>query len=119
MHDVSRVGGGQHVEQLIREQRHLEGWQRAIAIQPRSERLPLQQLHHQERRAVLGDVVVEHFDRPGVHHLVADVTLTQETRSDVLAHRHFGMQHLDSHPAAIAMGGRVDGRHAPDADHGI
>ncbi len=55
-----------------------------LARAARLDGLALEQLHHQEHGAVLGDVVVEHPDAPGCSTRVGDVALAQEARARLL-----------------------------------
>ena len=65
--DALRVRRGEHVEQLVDEAQQLASRPRRRAWRASSESgVALEQLHHQEGRAVLGDVDVADLDRrPG------------------------------------------------------
>ena len=80
---------------------------------------PRRELHHQERRAVLGDVVVDHQHRAGVLDRVADVALAQEALLQVVAQRQLGVQELDRELGLVPVRGGVDGGHASDAEHAV
>jgi hypothetical protein len=86
--DPLRVRGRQDVEEpMSHEQRLLKGEPSARALPQLFYGLPLEQLHHEERHAVLRDVVVEHGDRARVTDRVRSVTLAQKSRADVRAKR--------------------------------
>ena len=118
--DVLRVGRGEHVEQPLGHGEHLR--QRESAALPITELLqgrPLEQLHHEECRPVLRDVVVEHRDGPRVLDRVRDVALAHEARTQPRVHRQLGVQHLHRDALLVPVRGRVDGGHAPDAQQAI
>ena len=79
----------------------------------------VEELHDEERGAVLGDVVVDDGDRAGVHHRVRDVPLAEEARAHRLSRREVGVEHLDREHLAIAVLRHVDGRHAADAEDAL
>jgi hypothetical protein len=88
--DPAGVGRGEHIEELVAEGEHLAtGQATAEALRASLQGLPAQQLHHEERRAVLGDVVVEHAHGARVEHGVGDVTLAQEAGPCVAVQRQF------------------------------
>ena len=78
--------------------------------------LPFEQLHHEERRAVVGDVVVEDADRAVVLDGVRRVALAQEARPDLLVVAELRVQHLHRDALAVAVGGGVHGGHPADAE---
>ena len=67
-------------------------------------RVAVEQLHHEERRAVLGHVVVDHEHRARVLHRVGGVALAQEARADVRARDELRVEHLDGELRAVAVG---------------
>ena len=63
----------------------------SLALEPEVlDRDPVEQLHDEERRAVLGDVVVHHAHRARVLHRVGDVPLAQEAAAHLLARASSG-----------------------------
>ena len=93
MDDARRVCGREHVEQAVREERHvLERQPPAQPAEPRVRGLAFEQLHDEERSAVLGLVVVEHAHDAGMVHRVRDVPLTREPRPDVTEHGELRVQ---------------------------
>ena len=67
----------------------------ALALEEIAERLALEQLHHQEERAVVGGAGVEHRDAVGVIEPDADERLALEPRLGFLAAAQERVQHLD------------------------
>ncbi len=67
MDDSLGVRRAEDVEEVDHERHDLADAQLAVAALPaRVERLAVEQIHDDERRSVLGGVVVEHADRPGM-----------------------------------------------------
>ena len=79
----------------------------------------VEQLHHEERGAVLGDVVVHDAHRARVLHRVRGVALAEEARADVLARAQLRVEHLHGELGLVAVGRRVDGGHAADAEDAV
>ena len=74
MNDALLVRRREHVEHLVGDEQDLLDDQRArFALEAVRERLAVEQLHHQEHRAVFGGVVVAHLDRAGVLDLVGEL----------------------------------------------
>jgi hypothetical protein len=67
--------------------------------------------YHQERRAVVGDVVVEDLHRSGVVDGVRDVAFAQEACGHLGVDRQLGVQDLDRDLGLVAVNGRVHRRH--------
>jgi hypothetical protein len=84
-----------------------------------ADRLAFEQLHDEERRFVLGAIVVEHGDTGGVTDLVGDVALAKETLADGLVAGKVEVEDLQRGPLAVAMRGRIHGGHATDAQEGF
>jgi hypothetical protein len=113
----ARRSSGQHVEHLVgdlQHRRHVEGT--AGAARQRRERLALQQLHHDERRAVLGGVDVPHLDRPAVPEAIDDARLLFETCAQLGRTRQGRVQDFDRIEAADLVARHVDARHAALAE---
>src|SRR5262249_28650433 len=83
---------------------------------PRVQRLADEQLHDEERGAVLGDVVVEHAHRALVVDGVGDVALADEARAVFVVERQLLVEQFDRDAVAVPVHAEVDGRHAADAD---
>ena len=56
--------------------------ERAGAADERRERLAVEELHHEEARAVLGDVIIEDAHRAAVLDGIGDVAFAQRLRAD-------------------------------------
>ena len=84
-----------------------------------SERRPLEQLHDHEGSTLRGGVVVDDAHHAAMPDRVRDVALAQEPLLDVVGDREGVVQHLDGDAMAVAMGRRVDGGHAADAEHAL
>ena len=78
------------------------------------ESLPFEQLHDEERRAVVRHVVVEHRHPPGVLDGVGGLAFAKEAHPDVRSQRQLRVKHLDGDVAAVPVAGGVDGRHPAD-----
>ena len=120
MDDALGVRRGEYVEQLVDEGRGLFDRQPVTRALPElAKRLPLEELHDEEHRAVFCGVVVQDAYRSRMVHCVRDVPLPEEARSERLARRDCRMEHLDCDAMTVAVYALVDGRHAPDANQGI
>ena len=73
-----------------------------VLAQPRAQALALQQLHHQERRAVREHAGVEDLDDVRVADRVGGARLVEEPRQQVLVARVVLVQNLDRDAAADA-----------------
>ena len=73
---------------------------------PRIEGLAFEELHHEERAAVLGDVVVEDVDRPRMRDDVREIALAQKVTAQPGVAREVRVQDLDRGAKAVA---NVDG----------
>jgi hypothetical protein len=115
------VGRGEHVEDLVHEAGNLGRLQPPpLALPAGVQRLALEQVHDEEHRAVLGDVVVEDADGAGVLDAVRGVALAQEALLDALVARELAVQDLHGDPVGVAQVGRcVDGSHAAGAEHTV
>ncbi len=116
--DVFRVAGGQHVENRVRPGQEIADVD-GLPVRARGERLPLQELHHEERGAVLGDVVVDDLNGAVVLHAVGRIRLAAEAFAHVLAFAHLRVQHLDGDLASGAMTRGVHRRHSPRTDEAL
>ena len=91
---------------------------RTRKLEDAREGLAFEPFHHEERRAVLGGVVVQDGDGPWMPDLVRDVPLALEARDDVLGRREERVHHLDRDPLAVrAVRPLVDRGRPPGADH--
>ena len=73
--------------------------------------LAVQQLHDEERRAVLADVVVDDAHGAGVLDGVRGVAFAQEARAEVLAQTELRVEHLDGELGLVPV--RRRGRRPP------
>ena len=89
----------------------------SLAFASASHARALEQLHHEERDAVVGDVVVDDGDDARVLDRVGDVPLAEEALPQALAQAELRVEHLDRELRAVAVRGRVDRGHAADAEH--
>jgi hypothetical protein len=80
------------------------------------ERLPDEQLHHEERRAVLGDVDVADLDGAGVAEAVDREGLALEPPADLRDARGLGVQDLERVVPPDLVHADVDGGHPADAE---
>ena len=121
VHDVLRVRRRQHVEQLLGDGAAPRAAASALpaALPARLERLALEQLHHDERRPVGRDVVVEHAHRAVVLDGVGRVALLQEAPLHLLVVAQLRVQHLHRDALAVAVRRRVDRRHPADAEQRV
>jgi len=118
--DPARVRGGEDVEQAVGDlHRLLDGHAAAEATRARVGGLALEELHDEERGAVLGLVVVEHAHDARMVHGVRDVPFAREAGADVAQHRELRVQHLERDAAPVAVGRRIHGAHAADAEEAI
>ena len=114
MNDAARVRRDEDVERLGGDGEHdLRLHPRPESVRERVHGLPVQELHHEERRAVLGHVVVEDRDRPGMTHRVRDVPLAQKARAQVVVEGELGVEYLHRESFGIAVRRSVNRRHAP------
>ena len=114
--DARRVRRGEHVEQLAADR---DGHRARAARRPSgssswSTDVPVEQLHDEERRAVLGDVVVHDAHGARVLHRVGGVPLAQEPRAHARASGQLRVQHLDGELGLVAVRGLVDDGHPAD-----
>ncbi len=106
--DPLRVGGGEHVEELIGDRKG------DVDRQARPQILhaaAAEQLHHEEGGAVFGHVVVDHQHDTGVLHRVRRVAFPEEPRPQFRVVGELGMEHFYSEFGLIPVGRPVDGRH--------
>ena len=116
MDDAFGVRGGEDRQQGVGDgHRQLQGDVLAAPLPHLIYRRPLEELHHHERRAILGDVVVEDPHAPGVSHRVREVTLPDEPGPDVLVTGELGVEHLDREAGLVSVRGRVHHRHPAHA----
>jgi hypothetical protein len=108
-------GGCEHVKQRVRHLHHLAVGQLAVRS-PLLVGLPFEELDHQEGRPVLGDLVIEHARGVRVVQLVGGVSFEEEAAARLAVERDLAVQDLDRDAIAVAVGGQVDGRHAPDPE---
>ena len=73
-------------------------------------RRPFEELHDQEGRSIVGDVVVEDCDRPRVLEAVGDVPLADEALAKIGAEGELGVEDLDGDPL-LDSGGSWRRRH--------
>ncbi len=120
MDDADLVRGAQHVEQLRGHGDRRPRGQAPLGLGEANglQILPLEEVHHEKHRDVV-HVVVEDANHPAVLDAVGHVALAEEP----LARRSMGgelrVQNLDRTAEAVAVGARVDRRHASDADERI
>jgi hypothetical protein len=118
--DLLFVEGRQRLENRRRDAHRLGHRDLALMTFPQLlQRFALEQLHHQEGLAVVGHVIVENGHPSRVVHLVGDVALAQEAAADGVFARELGVQDLQRHPRAVAMGGGIDRRHPSDAQQRV
>jgi hypothetical protein len=113
MDDPLRMGGDEHVEQLIRDGEHVVlAEPPAEADAPLFERLSVEELHEQKRGAIIVGVVVGDFDGSFVPDAVCDVRFAQEPLAHERVGRQLVVQDLNGDAAAVAMRRGVDCRHS-------
>ena len=116
VHDALVVRSDQDVEHLRADGEHVGEREHPFAQEARVHRFAFEQLHHQEGRPVLGDVVVEDDDGAGVIDRVGHVPLAQEPRAHAFLDGKFRVQHLHGGAFLVAVNGRIDGGHPAYAD---
>ncbi|KYF81883.1 hypothetical protein BE11_14715 [Sorangium cellulosum] len=84
-----------------------------------AERFTIEQLHHQERRAILARINVDDIDGCGVTELVYCERLLLEPGSKLLGERDFRMEDLDCTAPADPVCRLVNRSHPADADERI
>ena len=110
--------GGEDVERLVRDrERRVEREPPAVRDRDPVDARAVEQLHHEERGAVLGDVLVDHRHRAWMLDAVRDVALPQEARADRGVVRELRVEHLDREALRVPVRGGVDGRHPAGAEH--
>jgi hypothetical protein len=115
VNDALGMGRGEHIEQLVDESEQLFTRQ---AVQPAGtlgEVLALEQLHDQERAAVLGDVAVADFDDAGMLEAVDRLGLELEPGAELLRAGDLGVEDLDRLAPPDLVLGNVNGSHPADA----
>src|SRR5207302_10150349 len=118
--DVDRVTRRETVDDALADLEHASDGHRAAALLPGvADRLALEQLHDEERLALLGHVVVEDLDGRRVIDLVRDVGLAKEALADRLLAREVGVENLEGRALAVAVRRRVDGGHPADAEKAV
>jgi hypothetical protein len=115
------VRGGQEIERAVGDREHLRRSDPTIGTRGGDvfERAAFEQLHHEEGRTILGDVVVEDSYRPRVPHFVGNVALLQEAMTGLVARRQLLVENLHRGAHAVAMRGLVDGCHAAHAQQAL
>ena len=126
MHDRLSVGRRQDIEHLVRDgEDHLHG---ELLVRSTSQdvldAVPIEQLHHQERGAVLRHVVVEHRDGAmGCFTVLATYPSRTRTglRMETSRTDSSGWRILTPRSASGfgCVAGVDDGRHPPAAEHGV
>ena len=91
----------------------------AAALPQVLERAAVEELHHEERRPVLRDVVVHDEHGARVLHRVADVPLAQEALLQVLPEAQLRVQDLDGELGLVPVRGGEDRGHPADAEHPV
>ncbi len=118
--DAAPVRGVEHVQELDAELAQDGVRQVPPSAHPHVlEVLPLEELHHQERRAVFVHVVVQDGDRARMPDLVRRLPLPQKALADLAVERQLRVQELDGDAAPISVNGRVDRRHSADAEQAL
>ena len=87
-----------------------------LGVARASRRAPVEELHHEERGAVLGDVVVDDQHGAGVLHRVRGVPLAEEARPHVLADAELRVEHLHGELGLVPVRRLVDRGHPADAE---
>ena len=105
----------EHVEELVGEAQEI-GQRHGALLGARREALALEQLHHEERRAVLGDVDVVDLDGAGVTKFVRGLRLALEALAQIAILRERGVQDLDRLAPADLVATDVHGRHPAHAE---
>src|SRR5581483_6906047 len=120
MYDALRMRRDEHVEELPGELTHDVLREATAARSPeRVDRLPLEELHDEEHRAVVRRVVVEHPDGAPVLDLVRRVALAEEARTQIGVDRVVRMKELHGDAQPVAMRRAIDRSHAADAEERI
>ena len=120
VNDTLRVRRFEHREQLLADPDGLPGREpSADRVGAVGDGLALEQLHHEEGRALVVHLVVAHLDDPLVGRLVRDVRLAQEPLADARHGRVLRMQDLQRRGRSVTVRGRIYGRHPPDAEHPV
>ena len=116
--DPPCVRCGEHVEELAHEGHHLANAELSAApLPPRVEGFAVEQLHHDEDAAILGDVIVEHADRSGVANRVRGIALAKKTGALTCVNRELSMQDFHGDPICVPdMRRRVNDSHATGSE---
>ena len=116
MDDVDDVARREAVDDALADLEDAPDGHRAAALLPGvADGLALEQLHDEERLALLGHVVVEDLDGRRVIDLVRDVRLAEEPLADRLLAREVGVEDLERGALAVAVRRRVHRGHTADA----
>jgi hypothetical protein len=123
VHDAARVRDAQDVEDVVGDPQEFELAHRGPALQAVLQRLAVEELHHEVRRASRraggNDVVVEHLHCARVIDAVGGVALAKEPLAHFAVPRQVGVKELDGAARAVAMARRVHGGHAADAEKAL
>jgi hypothetical protein len=117
MHDVLLVRRLEGRERLIHQRQHLPILELAsLADAALLERFAFEQLHHQERDAVLGQAVVVSGHGAAVPDLIGRIALHEEALTGVLIDGDLRVQDLDRDALGVAMCRCVDRCHTTHPD---
>src|SRR5262249_41449352 len=119
MNDAEPVRGIEDLEHGSGDAQQLALLDAVVALSALAERFTIEQLHHQERRAVFGRVDVEDTDGRRVTDLVYRERLLLEPGAKLFGDCDLRMEDLDRAAPADPVCRRVNGRHPADADERI
>ena len=118
--DPLGVRGHEHIEELVGDREHFVLAESAsVTLAAIFERFAVEEFHDEERRPILGDIVVRDANDPVVTDGVRRVALAHEARAHIGADAQLRVKDLDRHATAVAMRGCIDGRHATDAEQHV
>src|SRR5262249_48707980 len=120
MDDPHLMNGVEDIHELVGDVEHLDERDLTAAVLSKClERVPLEEIHHEEDAAVVGDTVVEHPDNAAMFHRVGEIPLSEEALTDALVGAERGVQDLERSTSTVAMRHGIDRRHRSGAEEGV
>ena len=120
MNDPGRMRRRQHVQQDVRELQDVRDREPPPeALGPSVGGLALEQLHHEERRAVVRLAVVQHPYDARMIHRIRDVPFAGEAPPDLGICRELRVEDLQRDAVAVAMRRRIHGPHPAHAQQRV
>ena len=115
--DADGVARREAIEHGVGDPEHLRDRHHAPGALPRlADGLPLEELHHEERLPLLGDVVVQHAHAGRVADLVRDVRFAEEAVAHDAVARELRVEDLERRPLPVPVRRRVHRGHPADAE---